>query len=536
MSALARTLPAQDAASIAMPVVRRNAVLTAGIMLLAFVYQSRWGTIPDTSWLITVCERLLSGERLYVDIYETNPPFSVWLYLPPVALAHMLGVAPEILVQLWAYLAAFAGLLLAGVVVHRARFPEAPALFALMPAFLAMLVLFPGNAFSEREHIGAALFLPLLVLMAWRARTGIVPVPGYGLAALVGLAASVLLLVKPYYAVMVLAPALFVAIRQRSIRPMLAIEHWVIGIVCSLYLGAILVLHPEFVRDVYPVLADTYLKVRVYLPFIVIYGPIFCLLALLIWQLWPAGRSPELAAVMTLAAAAALIPFVGQAKGWAYHAYPGILYAVFSLFCLLALPAIERGAQARGRFLLAARPGWPVVFFAIMVSHVPFWITQKPSSEMIQTVSRATDRPTVAMIGADIATGHPFSRMIGGRWASAYACDWLGVLALGLSQEAKFIGDEAEAARYAGLVANYASKKNEEFRRLNPDIVIIAQNAQGWTDLLIERHGFGELLSNYRLLAQDASVRVMLRKDYRRDLPFAANGLIPAQSPAAASN
>jgi len=33
----------------------------------------------DVSWLITVCERVLSGDRLYVDILEVNPPASVWL-------------------------------------------------------------------------------------------------------------------------------------------------------------------------------------------------------------------------------------------------------------------------------------------------------------------------------------------------------------------------------------------------------------------------------------------------------------------------
>ena len=71
----------------AMPTGHRSALLIAGITLLAVSWQLRCGTIPDTSWLITVCERMLSGERLYADIYETNPPFSVWLYLPPVAAA-----------------------------------------------------------------------------------------------------------------------------------------------------------------------------------------------------------------------------------------------------------------------------------------------------------------------------------------------------------------------------------------------------------------------------------------------------------------
>ena len=49
---------------------------------------------------------------------------------------------------------------------------EAQGLARWSPAIYALLVLFPGNAFSQREHIGVCLFLPMLVLMAWRMRAG----------------------------------------------------------------------------------------------------------------------------------------------------------------------------------------------------------------------------------------------------------------------------------------------------------------------------------------------------------------------------
>ncbi|TGQ38615.1 hypothetical protein [Mesorhizobium sp. M00.F.Ca.ET.216.01.1.1] len=112
-----------------------NFVAMIAITVLSIIFQLLWGTIPDTSWLITVCERMLSGERLYSQIYETNPPFSVWLYMPPVAMGRMLGIAPEILVRAWTYLAALVGLSFSGVIVRRAGFPETASLLALGPAF-----------------------------------------------------------------------------------------------------------------------------------------------------------------------------------------------------------------------------------------------------------------------------------------------------------------------------------------------------------------------------------------------------------------
>ena len=52
----------------------------------------------DVSWLITVNEKLLAGQRAYVDFIEVNPPASIWLYTPAVWIAHLLRLRPEAVV------------------------------------------------------------------------------------------------------------------------------------------------------------------------------------------------------------------------------------------------------------------------------------------------------------------------------------------------------------------------------------------------------------------------------------------------------
>ncbi|WP_457940172.1 hypothetical protein [Mesorhizobium sp. 10J20-29] len=495
-------------------VATRTTLACVGITFLGILYQMRWGTIPDTSWLITVCERVLSGDQLYVEVYETNPPFSIWLYLPPVALAGMLNVAPEILVHAWTYLAAILGFGLACLVVRRAGFPEGSALATLAPAFYALLVLFPGLAFSEREHIGMALFLPLLALLAWRARPASPP-PGLGLAILVGASGSILLLVKPYYALMVLLPALFAAWRRRSLRPIFAPEMWVIGFVCTAYLVAVTSLHPEYISDFLPVLTDTYLKIRGYLALTLQYCIPFSFLMFLAWRLWPIGRVPELATVATLASIAGMFPLIYQAKGWAYHAYPAILCAIFALLCLLALPAAARRAeQWQGAMSLFMRPGIAMVLMGIIVAYAPFVTTQKPSADLVQTVRGATVNPTVAQIGTDLAVGHPLTRMVGGRWAETYVSDWLGTSALVLSAKARRDGDVDEADRYLAMVERYAAGKREEFERIRPDIVAIQKIEPVWRKLLESRFGFDRIMAEYRPIAEDDEVLIYLRNDY----------------------
>src|SRR5687768_13343751 len=69
--------------------------LPALLIIASVVQQSVIGLDTDVSWLITVGEKLLHGQRLYIDIFEVNPPASVWIYLPGLILARAMGVTAE---------------------------------------------------------------------------------------------------------------------------------------------------------------------------------------------------------------------------------------------------------------------------------------------------------------------------------------------------------------------------------------------------------------------------------------------------------
>ena len=69
--------------------------LVAAIGLAAIGLQLHFGLLGDVSWLITVDEKWLDGETPYLDFIEINPPASLMLYWPAVALARLIGVAPE---------------------------------------------------------------------------------------------------------------------------------------------------------------------------------------------------------------------------------------------------------------------------------------------------------------------------------------------------------------------------------------------------------------------------------------------------------
>ncbi len=506
MSAVGDTLPASTARL--RTVDRANIVALAAVTVLAIAWQTRWGTVPDTSWLITVCERLLAGERLYVDVIETNPPFSIWLYTPAVALAHALGIAPEILVHAETYIAALAGLAFAGWIVRCADFEEAGELFIMAPAVYALLVLFPGNVFTQRENIGMALFRPMLALMAWRLRGG--PSPSLPLAVAAGGSGSVMLLVKPHYALMVLLPVLFICWRRRSFRPLFAPEHWVIGLICSAYLAMVLAIHPEYFGDIYPMLAEAYLTVRHYEPMVSKYGPAALFLGLAAYLFAPRGRMPELACTALLASAAGIVTLVWQAKAWPYHAYPALFSAILAVICLSCSRETQKAAMRRGWFYRFLRI--VVLSLGVLAAFSPAWMTQKSSVARVEAVRSGGERPTIMSISLDLAVGHPLSRMADGDYRSTYASLWT---VLGVEMRMReAVDDPAETARLKALRDRLVVEAADEIGRIRPDVILGAGRGSTWSGQVIRGNPrMAQILKAYRIVFQDDWTTVLIRAD-----------------------
>lgn len=479
--------------------------LSALVLAFAPIWQLRFGTNTDTSWIITLCERVLAGERLYIDLIETNPPFTVWMFMPPVALAKWIRIAPEIAIHVYAYAACVAGLWLAAAIVRRAELPEQKGLLAILPVFVALLVLLPGGAFSEREQFGIALLLPLLALMAWR--TNALAFPGIGWAMAAGLCGSVIVLIKPYYALMIVVPALWVAWRRKSPWVLFVAEYWVIGAVCVAYIVAVATFHPEFLTDIYPLVRDTYMRFRQPVQVMMFYGPIFGFVALLIYYFHRGRKLSPLTVISLLAATAGLIPLVYQGKGWAYHAYP----AMTLYLSVLGYSAWQKfNSTGEGRPSLVSVVPLAATF---IVAAMPFTLHYKSPGAMIETVRNAAPtNPSIAVIGGGIEVGHPFTRRVGGRWIGSYCSDWLGEFALVWKMVNGQDGRTETLPRYNAIVEDYSRAKAEQMRAANPDIVLVQKEDSIWTDPFLARQDMAGFMDRYELLTEDEGMWVYLLK------------------------
>jgi hypothetical protein len=406
----------------------------------------------DVSWLITVNEKMLAGQRLYVDIIEVNPPASIWLYTPFVWLAHQLQLRPEAVIVTAFIAGALATSAFAlRISAHLRRPPNALIFFALL-CFAELLL--PLGTFAQREHAAILFAAPALTALAVLAEKGALSL---SLRLIAGLAAGLVIAIKPHFALAIVPAVALAAWQARALRPMIPAAAAAIAVVV-LYAAAVVVFTPEYLQ-LLPMLAAAYLPLHDYW-LTLLRGPVVIVpLAIYALALFlRPGRIAALPAMFLVASAGFAVAGLIQGKGYLNHALPGMALGFVGLVLLAIDPGVERG---RRNFVLAATAALACLELYAMASI-------RPIAGLAEAVERvAPQRPSVIALGPDLLTGHPLVRNIGGRWAGSRAGMYIAV---GAHSELSAAHPDPRLLRwYEADVAAFA----DDVRRERPDVILV---------------------------------------------------------------
>jgi len=440
----------------------------------------------DVSWDITLSEKILDGQRLYIDLIEVNPPATVFLYLPAVALARALGWAPEIVVDALVFLGALVSLGISSDILRRYR--SLDNLNGWSAAFftLAVLTILPAQTFGEREHIALIAVLPALAVLAARAKSA-KPLLWHCLVA--GAGAGVTICIKPHFALALVLAAAAAAHYSRSWRTLLVMENWMAVAIAALYGICVVIFCRAFITDVMPEVVDVYLPVRLSLvdslismPVILWTGAILVVLGL---SRGTGGNAVRL--VLLMASAGFAAAFVIQGKGWGYQSYPMLALVLIALDLTAAFRrrAAEQAGERGGFISICAIVALYVILYVIAAWSFAWFnvaVDTRAAAALVRRV--APPHPSIVVISDDGALGHPLVRMVGGRWISSSMGLWVTLDATALR-----IGgglDEATDRRLATYLEAERQRLIGEIRDGKPDIIILDQRPDR---IAVDGHG-----------------------------------------------
>ncbi len=442
----------------------------------------------DVSWLLTVAERVLDGQRLYVDVVETNPPMAVLVYMPGIVIARALGLPVEIVTDSLMFAAIFVSLAIVARILKHSSLPSADS-WLLAPLAFAAFAILPMQAFGQREHIAVVELLPLLAVFAVRMKeeapsTWMIVVSGCG----AGLAVSF----KPQFAVAIVCAVVCLAIYLRSWKAVFAPESLIAAAIGLLYAAGVVAFYPEFFTVIGPLVRDVYIAVGLSFP---------ALLEKPALPIWGAAivatvflkRHDKIDPACLLLLATSLgfaVVFLLQRKGWPYHSYPMIALALLALGHAL-VSNVPRTAIDRA-FRIGA-----VALFAVLFVQSMLWFNFAFDARPLQAaVARLGPNPKILAITAEPGLGHPLVRALDGVWVSRQQGLWVDAY-LKYMRKHGVIGPQADPVLDA-----YAARERamliEDFKRIRPSVVLVDDLTGDWSEWLRSHPDVSGLLGDYQ--------------------------------------
>ena len=479
-------------------------LMAAALMLL----RPSVAGVDDVSWLITASERLLEGQRLYVDILEPNPPASVWLYVPAVWLARWFGVAPELMVDGQTFLCAAAGVALSAAILRggdtSARF-RGPGLFVCGFFFLAIL---PHAVFGQRDHYALMMLAPALAILVRRAEGRRVPL---ALAALAGALAGVGVSIKPPYALCLgLAAAFGVAqtspgpqLLRALVRAAMRPEALACCALVALYILAVALAAPQFAADMLPILSLIYLPARLPVSELVVQPSfLLCALALAIIMLATTGKPRAPVCVCVSASVGAMLAFLLQGKGFQDHAYP-----------MLALAAAASAFALFGARVSVARAGQAISLAVLVGVSASAWQLLRlnwDSTELRRAIELVQAAPRMLSISSSLLVGHPIVRQLGGVWVGRTPSLWIHNLGSARRRQGNL--DDRTLAQIEGFERAERDRLLEDVRTQRPDIILVETSGADWSKWAAADSAISRELAAYEDRGASMGVRIMRRR------------------------
>jgi hypothetical protein len=503
MTSESTTLDAAERASPGWPRMARLFLPLMAIALLAAAAQIYWGANPDTSYGLTEAEKMLDGQRPYVDFLELNPPLLFLLPLGPTLVARFIGATPELLFDLFCFGAAGFSLWLSwSVLVGGGVARASGARFVIVAA--VVLLLLPARAFAQREHIALITALPCVAALAvWSARGQAPPL----FSILAGLGAGVTLSIKPHFALFFLLPFFYLVRRAGWRAAVIRIELQAALAVVVLFWISTIVWFPAFLERMAPMTRDIYLPARMPVatllhdPVLIDLGVFGALLAFAPRKRW----AEPLIAVPALASLGAMATYLIQGKLWPNHGYPAIAFAALALgpLVLESLTTLRDARDAKMQLAIAAA-------CAITIALGGYWLsTGVDAPELERAVAAIGPHPKVLAISPFVQTGHPLTRRVHGVWVGSVGSLWITDMAsralesspIDAGKQEKYLRLDRET-----LAADIVNRK--------PDAILIAGNS--WLAWAQSHPDVAAALAEYHLRETADHTMVYARNDANR--------------------
>ncbi len=306
-----------------------------GIAISAWFIQANAYINIDTGWFLEATQRMLAGGTYKNDFFENNPPWILYLTIPPVLFAKVFALNLALSMQIYVFSFAIISLGLCGYFFQKIFVKSDQYIAKFLLVVLAFLFFHAASTdFGQREHLFFMLSIPYLLLMEQRLQNCEVNVY---LALWVGLLAGLVFLLKPYFLMMLFLIELYYLIRKKNLYAWIRPETLMIMGLLVIYAFIIVLYHRDYLEIVLPV-AVRYGYFGTRNPWVIFFWGQLCIacyfLALFTILTFKVNRYKQLTILFLLAFVGYFFSYIVQQEHVYYRILPA--YAMSLLLFMLA--------------------------------------------------------------------------------------------------------------------------------------------------------------------------------------------------------
>lgn len=462
------------------------------------------GTTPDVSWLIDMCERILNGEKAYIDIFETTPPIPMLLYMPGALFSQLTGMSAEFCVYALAYGSAVAAFAVTLRILPDYPVRDIPTRWAIIfPAAFFLFVL-STDAFAQREFFAAAFMLPMVAVFVSNAENDRWPPVTSRLWAALFCGLSVAIK-PPLFALPAFFLAGFYLFRTRQFRFIYSS-----GLIAAAIFSAALTLvsllaFPDYLSGVLTLMRDVYTPYRVH--YLISLQPAFIVTLLclsLIGVLMFNAKLPASTGFFAVTALGYIAAYFAQGKFFAYHLLPAVMFVFIALWTIFVRQIIP--------VVIAAQKITPKIMASLALVMIPVALLydvfddKRPSMEDMSWAKSIEKRPTAMAITPSIALSFPLAREVDAIWVDRIHSQWVSHYAKLASDQKGY--SETQFQLFRQYQDSDLERTKNVIQQKRPELIFqcVLERHMWISDRLLDLDP--ALLDGYQVIAEDDVFRI----------------------------
>lgn len=432
------------------------------LSIAAAVFYPLFSLNHDASWYLVATDMFLDGSRLYTDILEIYPPLAFYLTVPPVAVARFMGVDPATTYFLYCVSIGFASSLWTLKILQKADLAVSER-HGLFFAVIVTQFIFPIAEYGQREHLMLLFAMPFFMSQILRRS---LPKLGLPHQIALGLAASLGLLLKPYFLVIPAAMGLMRLSQDRSLKIFVDPAFLALAGSTILYLLLIALVRPSYLDIVIPMATEVYASYGMEARNVLLRTEMaaMILIAIVVWRCGLISSS----SIQMLAAAsiAAAVAYLLQFKGWNYQVLPlsAFLMITAAWIFISNTQTVRKGAVHVIYLGLAV-----IMTLVVQLVRGPYESVTGASFEQFVVAENSS----ILVLSTNVSASFPFVNEVSGRWASHYSAQWLIPGAYDRLMLNKCSSGRADCANSEEILDFARNSIIEDIEQFQPDIIFV---------------------------------------------------------------